>query len=311
MEYKDYYKTLGVDKNASQDDIKRVYRKLAKKYHPDTNPNNKKAEEKFKAINEAYEVLGNAEKRKKYDQFGQGFGFEHGSEFDPSQFGFGGNTNYHYYSTGKNSDFSDFFNMVFGSEDFNISDLFGHARGRRSGPHSYSFKKEGIDVESEIEITLLEGYHGVDKRVSFQIEGESKNISIKIPAGILPGKKIKIAGQGKNNGDLYLKVKFKENEKFLLNGLDILTTLDLSPWDAVIGSEAIVETLTGKVKVKIPSGIQSDAKIRIPKKGYKDMKGRQGDFYIRVRIMNPPVLTEEEKELYLKLKRVSKFNPRG
>ncbi|MCT4620639.1 MAG: J domain-containing protein [Marinisporobacter sp.] len=309
MQYKDYYEALGVKKDAAQDEIKRAYRKLAKKYHPDTNPNNKAAEEKFKSINEAYEVLGDEGKRKKYDQFGSGFGFQSGADFDPSQYGFGGFRTH----TSANGDYSDFFNMIFGNGGMDMGDLFGGGFSKRGGcgGGGCSSRKMGQDVESEIHITIEEGYHGAQKKISLRKGNDTKAISVKIPAGILEGKKIKLSKQGKNGGDLYLKVKFKEEDGFTLEGIHLNKTIDLTPWEAALGTEVIIKTLTGKIKVKIPAGIQTDGKVKIGKKGYKDMKGNVGELYIRVRIMNPPTLTEEEKELYERLKEISKFNLRG
>ncbi|QZY54128.1 DnaJ C-terminal domain-containing protein [Crassaminicella profunda] len=306
MEYKDYYDILGVDKNASQDEMKRAYRKLAKKYHPDANPNNKSAEEKFKSINEAYEVLGDEEKRKKYDQFGSGYDFQNGADFDPSQYGFGG---FGTHRSG-NGDYSDFFDMIFGNSGFNMGDQFG-GFSKRGGCGGCSSRKMGQDVESEIHITLEEGYEGIQKKLSSRKGNDTKTISVKIPAGILQDKKIKIAKHGRDGGDLYLKVKFKSHKDFTLDGVNLNTTIDLTPWEAALGTEVIVKTLTGKIKVKIPAGIQTDGKIKIGKKGYKDMKGNIGDLYIRVRIINPSVFKEEERELYERLKEISNFNPRA
>ncbi|PAB59250.1 DnaJ C-terminal domain-containing protein [Anaeromicrobium sediminis] len=306
MEYKDYYKILGVDKGSSQSDIKSAYRKLAKKYHPDANPDNKKAEEKFKSINEAYEVLGDEEKRKKYDQFGSGYNFQNGMNFDPSQFGFGG---FGHSGGGANGDFSDFFNMVFGNDGFDLGSMFGRG-GTRRGP------AKGQDIEAEISVSIKEAYEGAKKTINLKTQQGNKSLSIKIPKGILPGKKIKLKGQGHGgmggpNGDLYLKINFEKNSSLELDGLNIYTRVDLTPWEAALGCETIVETLDGKIKVKIPPSIQPDGKIKIPKKGYKDRTGNAGDLYIKTRIVNPKNLTEEEKNLYEKLKDISKFNPRS
>lgn len=307
MEYKDYYKILGVDKNADQKEIKKAYRKLAKKYHPDLNSGNKSAQEKFKDVNEAYEVLGDEQKRKKYDMFGSSGNFANGQNFDPSQFGFDnfGNGRTYTYTTNSGG-FSDFFNMFFGGEDFGISDLFGGGRRRQN---FYNEPKQNI--ESEISISLREAYKGTKKRVSFRIGNDTKTISVNIPKGILPGKKIKINGNKiGTNGDLYLKVNILEDAKFKLDGLDLTTRIKILPWEAVFGTEVLVETLSGKIKVKIPSGIESGKKIRIPRSGYSDMKGNTGDLYIEIAIVNPPHLTEEQKELYKKLRDISNYNPR-
>lgn len=312
MKYKDYYEVLGVSKSSTNADIKKAYKKLAKKYHPDLNPNNKAAEEKFKEINEAYEVLGDEEKRKKYDTFGQSYNFQNGSEFDPSQFGFG-NGSYQYYSTGDASDFSDFFNMFFGGRDgFSTSnfDLGGMFSNRRSK------SVRGEDIEAELEISLQEAFEGASKTVSINLSGELKTISVKIPAGILPGKKIKIREQGGKgvrggkNGDLLLKIKIRDDKELTLEGLDIIRDVKLLPWEAALGSEIVVKSLKDKVKIKIPAGIQTDEKIKLKGLGYKDMNGNKGDMFVRIKIVNPSNLTEKEKELYKSLMEISTFNPR-
>ncbi len=328
MEYKDYYKILGVDKNASQNDIKKAYRKLAKKYHPDTNPGDKKSEERFKELNEAYEVLGDTEKRKKYDSFGQGYNFQHGYNFDPSQFGFGKNVKYEYH-TSTNNDFRDFFNMFFGSRgfDFDLGNIFddmasgktsssgmgSRGMGRNTG-YTTQYPMDGNDVEANINITLQEGFKGVEKRIKVNIGGNEKTIAFRIPAGIKPGEKIKLSGQGNpgvnggKNGDLYLNVNIQPDRNFEINGLDLVSTIDLYPWDAALGTETYFETIDGKIFVNIPKGIQSDNKIRVNGKGYRDKKGSRGDLLLRVRIVNPIRLTNTEKELYKKLREINKKN---
>ncbi|TCO76871.1 DnaJ C-terminal domain-containing protein [Marinisporobacter balticus] len=301
MKYKDYYEILGVNKSENQSEIKKAYRKLAKKYHPDANPNNKDAEEKFKSINEAYEVLGDEKKRKKYDQFGSRADFSNGADFDPSQFGFGGGG----YRTSGNGDYSDFFNSIFGNGGFDMGDLFGGGFGKKqSGCGGCGSTQRGQDVETEIHITIEEGFEGIQKKVSLKTANDMKKISVKIPSGIEEGKKIKLSGQGKMGGDLYLKVKFKPHDIFIIEDIHLNQNIDLMPWEAAFGTEKIIQTLTGKIKVKIPAGIQTDGKIKIAKKGYKDMKGNVGDLYIRMRIMNPTVLSSAEMDLYKKLMEV-------
>ncbi len=295
MEYKDYYKILGVSKNASKEEIKRAYRRLAKKYHPDLNPGDKEAQEKFKDINEAYEVLSDDNKRRQYDAFGSTYNFTHGQHFDPSQFGFenfGNGFQYTYTTTG-GEDFSDFFKMFFGGRDFNFKDIFGSNRKERARQ----------TYETEIYITMEEGYKGTTKKISLNIGNENKKLSVKLPKGILPGKKIKIKGEKAGiNGDVYLKVNFIEEENRKLEGLDIYVKKDIYPWEAVFGTKIVVETMAGKLKVSIPENMVGGKKIRIPGKGYRDMKGNTGDLYIIANIVNPPNLTEEQRKLYQKLK---------
>ena len=309
MEYKDYYKILEVDKSASQEEIKKSYRKLAKKYHPDLHPDDKNSQEKFKEINEAYEVLGDEKKKKQYDTFGSSYNFSGGQNFDPSQYGFGNAHTYTYTTSGDGRGFSDFFNMFFGgggssgSSGFNISDLFGGGGARhKRNPQSY---------ESELSITLEEGYNGGTREVSLNLGGEAKNISVKIPKGILPGKKLRVKGEKWGiSGDVLFKINFIENNRYRLDGLDIISKVDVLPWEAALGTKMIVDTLEGRIKVTIPKGIEAGKKIRIPKKGYRDMKNQVGDLYIEINIVNPPTLTEEEEELYKKLKEISEYNPR-
>lgn len=312
MEYKDYYKILGVDRNASQEEIKKAYRKLAKKYHPDSNPGDKNAEEKFKEINEAYEVLGDEEKRKKYDALGSNFSNFGNFDFDPFKYEFGKNTKYTYRTTTGNG-FSDFFNFFFGENGFDLNDILNDL-GKNIGFSKTGFSSnihypiKGDDVETEIEITPEEGYRGVEKRIKINIGGQERKISFKIPAGIKENEKIKIAGQGKpgsnggNNGDLYLKVKFSEKSRFKVDGMDLISTVDIYPWDAALGTEISFETIDKKIMVKIPAGIRSDSKIRIPGCGYRSSSGTKGDLYLKIRINNPLYITEQQRELFRRLK---------
>jgi curved DNA-binding protein len=324
MEYKDYYKILGVEKTASQDDIKKQYRKLAKKYHPDMNPNNKRAEDRFKEVSEAYEVLGDADKRKKYDTFGSQANFANGANFDPSQYGWnGGNVRYEYAGNG---DHSDFFNMFF-SDAFDLGSIFGQGRtgarttrvyeGRNfddlfSQANARPRARDGQNVEAEIEITPEEGAAGVEKRISLQTQTGTKNINFKVPKGVGNGETIRLKGQGYAGagggraGDLHMRVRIKPSARFTLQGSDLVTGVDVYPWDAALSGKVSVETLDGRIMVKIPEGIQTDSKIRVAGKGYPSRSGKQGDLFIRVRIVNPRHLTAEQKGLYEKLKKSMK-----
>ncbi|MDQ2087815.1 DnaJ C-terminal domain-containing protein [Herbivorax sp. ANBcel31] len=308
MEYKDYYNVLGVDKNATQDEIKKAYRKLAKKYHPDINKDNKEAEKKFKEANEAYEVLGDEEKRKKYDTFGNQHDFQNGYDFDPSQYGFGNNVKYEY-RTGNADEYSDFFNMFFGGDGgFDFSSFFG---GESTGRRSRSYSHKGEDVEAQIEITVEEGYEGVEKLISLRGRRAEKKLNFKVPKGVKDGEKIRLKGQGEKginggkNGDLILVVKIKPEGRYTLEGNNITTTLDVFPWTAALGGEMPVNTLDGRIKIKIPEGIQTDSKIRIGKKGYIDKNGKRGDLYIKVRIVNPKRITSEMKKLFEEFNKIT------
>ena len=303
MEYKDYYKILGVDKKASADEIKKAYRKLAKKYHPDLNKNNESAQDKFKEINEAYEVLGDDQKRRQYDSFGQAGNFRGGQTFDPSQYGFGGNGSYTY-TSGDGGGFSDFFNTIFngggqsGGFNVNVEDIFG---GRRAQP------KRRQKHESEIRLDIEEGYNGTNKNMTFRIGNETKTIDVKVPKGIEEGKKIKINGPNFGiDADIYLKVVFNKKDNMTIDGLNITKDIDVYPWEAVLGGSKLVKTLDGKkIKVNIPKNIKSGKKIRIPNQGYRNMKGRKGDLYIRMNINNPRELSEEQMNLYRELNKLS------
>ncbi len=305
MEFKDYYDTLGVKKNASEDEIKKQYRKLAKKYHPDLHPDDDQAQDKFKEVNEAYEVLGDKEKRKQYDTFGSSANFSNGQNFDPSQYGFGGES---YTYTSEGGDFSDFFNMFFGggassrsssrsAGGFDIGDLFGGGRGARREPQRQSY-------ESELTITIDEAYHGANKKMTFSIGGENKPIDIKIPAGIVPGKKLRVKGEKWGvSGDILFKINIEVGRKSL-DGLNVTKKLDLFPDEAALGGKKVVETFDGRIKINIPKGISSGKKIRIPKKGFKDMKKNIGDLYIEINIVIPEELSEKEVELYEEMKKL-------
>lgn len=297
MKYKDYYKILEVDESASQDEIKKSYRKLAKKYHPDLNPDNEEYEEKFKEANEAYEVLSDEEKRKKYDSFESNYDFSGGQNFDPSQYGFDGSgQSYTYTSSSDAGEFSDFFNMFFGD---------GGQFSRRTPQASRQ------SYDSEISISLEEAYKGTTKEMTLNFGGERKNIKIRVPKGILPGKKLRVKGDKWGiPGEILFKIKLIEDNKNVLDGLNIIKTLDILPYEAALGNKVVVETFEDKIRITIPKGIDSGKKIKIPKKGYRDMKGKQGDLYIQINIVNPPTISKEEEELYKKLKEVSNYNPR-
>lgn len=300
MEYKDYYKILGVDKNASEQEIKNKFRKLAKKYHPDLNPDNKEAEKKFKEVNEAYEVLSDPEKKKQYDTFGSSYDFSNGQNFDPSQYGFDFGNGSYTYTTG--GDFSDFFNMFFGGNPgrssssrgfgINFDDILG--KNRKS--------KKKANYESEIEVTLKDAYKGVKKDVRLSLGGQIKNISVNVPAGIKPSQKVRVKGDKYGlDGDILFKVNILTGTDTTLDGLDIVRKLEVYPWQAALGEKVEVETFKGKIRLSLPKNVSSGKKIKLRGNGYKDMKGNSGDLYLEVSIVNPDY-SKEGLELFEKLK---------
>lgn len=343
VEYKDYYRILAVGRQAPAEEIKKAYRKLALKYHPDKNPGNKKMEEKFKEINEAYEVLGDAEKRQRYDLLGANW--RQGQSFDPHDFAnmfsggsrggrvhtSPGGTTFQFESTrGSGGGFSDFFEALFGGlggggGNFNearrgpesgIEDIFAetHRRGGQTG----GFGAEP-NVDASITISLEDAYHGATRRVAFQ-RGEPggvvtrQNYDVKIPAGIQEGQKIRLRGQGSlvggHVGDILITVHIAPHERFQLEGSDLTTELPLTPWEAALGGKVSVETMDGPVEVSIPAGIRAGQRLRVRGRGIPKKGGEKGDLFLKITVQVPPRLNDQERELFEKLAKVSHFNPR-
>jgi len=305
LKYKDYYEVLGVDKSTSQEEIKKAYRKLAMKNHPDTNPDNKKAEEKFKDINEAYEVLGDKDKREKYDNFGSQSQFQGGNDFDPSRYGFGQNSSQGY-SSG-DGDYSDFFNAFFGGgRDFDVENMFNSSGGGRSRNYGVN----GNDAELDVKITIEEGYKGVKKDISIRIDNESKTMNYKIPKGIREGEKIRLKEQGHKgqgsgrNGDLYLKFEFIKDHNMVLEGNDLHVVAELLPWEAALGTQKSIKTVDGTISVKVPKEIQAGKRIRLKNQGYVDKTSNRGDLFVTIKIVNPTIISEEMKEIFIKMSEV-------
>ncbi len=309
MQYKDYYKTLGVKKDASEAEIKKAYRTLVKKYHPDKNQGDKIAEDKFKEVSEAYEVLGDAEKRKKYDTFGNQTNFSGGYDFDPSKYGFSSdNVRYEYHNGGDAR--SDFFNTFFSDDNFDLGDIFRAFRGGGNNNEysSYSKPHKGDDIEAIIEITPEEGHKGASKKVSLRTDTGIKNFNFTIPKGVKEGEKIRLKNQGNAGagggakGDLYMKVKFASSDNFTKRGKNIHTKLNIFPWDAALGTKADVKTLDGKIKVTIPAKTQTGKKIRVSGKGYRERNSNAGDMIIEITIVNPVTVTPKMRKLFEKMR---------
>ncbi len=306
MEYKDYYKTLGVSKTAGQDEIKKAYRKLAVKFHPDKNPGNKQAEERFKEIGEAYEVLKDPEKRKKYDQLGSnwkqyeqaGAGGWDGGPF--SSRGGGGRT-FHY--EGDPGDlfgetgggFSDFFNAFFGNMGGSSQQFGGRSAGYR-----------GQDLQAEMEITLEEAYHGTSRILN--VNGQKLRITTK--PGAYDGQDLRIRGKGGpgmnggSSGDIYIRIRVLPHNRFSREGNDLNVSEDVDLYTAILGGNIEVVTLSGRVNVPVAKGTQNGSRLRLKGKGMPvyGKPGTYGDLYVRLNIIIPKTLSREETELFRKLK---------
>jgi DnaJ-class molecular chaperone len=290
MDYKDYYAVLGVEKSASDKEIKQAYRRLARKYHPDVNPGNKESEEKFKEVSEAYEVLGDKEKREKYDAFGRYA--QQGNYGGPGGFGY------------SSEDFGGFnFDLGSGLGDFDFFEmLFGPHGAQKTQGRS---QQRGRDVEVQIEVTLEEAYEGVTKTFTLSPqEGEPPSrLEVKIPAGVGDGSRIRLAGKGGagrngQRGNLYLIVKMVPTSTFERKGDDLYREVAVPFTTAAIGGEIQVPTLKGKLSMKIPAGVQSGQTFRLSGQGMPKLnKQGKGDLYARMKITIPKNLTPRQREL--------------
>ncbi len=299
MIFKDYYKILGLENTkVNNEEIKIAFREQAKKYHPDVNGGNSSTEERFKDINEAYRVLSNSSTKRKYDRkWNSIVGRKQSSK------------TYEESKRDKDSLFSDFFNMFFGEPTNNTSEETHKTK-----------KKEpvkGENVETEINVEIEDAYFGTEKKISLRtVSGKMKTFSVKIPSGIRDGEKIRLLGQGKQgknggkNGDMFIRINVKPSNRFKLEGYDILTDLYLTPWEAALGKRVNIDSIDDTISLYVPPGIQSGEKVRIPQKGYKDGLGSRGDLVAEIKTVVPKKLTEDERELFEKLKNISDFNPR-
>jgi curved DNA-binding protein len=300
MDFIDYYSVLGIDKSASEADIKKAYRKMARKYHPDINPNNKEAEKKFKEVNEANEVLSKPENRKKYDKYGKDWKhaeqFEQAERQQQSHRGTGNRNQGAYQQTYQgndfnDADFSDFFSSMFG--------------GGRAGGSRQQAKFRGQDFNAELELDLKDVYE-THKR-TLTVNG--KNIRLTIPAGVADGQVIKISGYGApganggENGDLHITFSIKNNTAFKRDGDNLLANADLDIYTAILGGEILVDTFNGKVKLKVAPETENGTKVKLKGKGFPVYKkeGTFGDLIITYRLSLPKNLTAEEKQLFEKL----------
>ena len=324
MEYQDYYKILGVSKNASQEEIQRAYRKLARKYHPDVNKD-KGAEELFKKINEANEVLKDPDKRKRYDAYGKDWqnGAQQQSRWQnrnnsqgngpggfSRSFRFGGDGSFK-----EAGEFSDFFNS-----------LFGHGfSGRQRDGNFYASDMPGQSQEAQLTISLTDVYRGVSKAISLQTyEADStgqarpatRTLQVKIPKGITDGTIIRLGGQGQKGagggapGDLLLRINIAPDPRFTVEGYDLYTTLAISPWEAVLGAKIPIQTVDGSVTLNVPKRSQNGNKLRLRGKGIPRRNGTAGDIIVELEVKLPESLSHDEEKLFKELAGQSKFNPR-
>ena len=344
LEYKDYYKVLGVARTATQDEIHKAFRKLARQHHPDVAKNKKEAEEKFKEINEAHEVLSDPEKRRKYDALGANW--KQGAEFrpPPGWDGFGGRAERPGASGPRRAETFEFGGTGF--SDF-FEQLFGRARGGGGGMGGFEFEgaetsARGRDIDGDIMVTLEESLRGSVRSVSLRRPipcercggtGESKRRAcpdcegagqvlstethqVKIPAGVLPGQRLRVPGKGETGagggapGDLYLTIRLAGHPDFQVEGQHLFCDVDLAPWEAVLGASVSVPTLEGAVSIRIPPGTQAGQRLRVRGRGL-GKEGSRGDLFVVARIAVPARPTEREQALWEQLARESSFNPRG
>ena len=298
VEYKDYYEVLGVPRDASQDEIRRAYRKLAREYHPDVNRESD-AEERFKEVGEAYEVLSDPDKRERYDRLGAQWQAREGAagsanfeDFFDRQ-GFGGDVRVEFGDGG----FSEFFERLFGDG----------AAPRASGP------LRGLDHEAVLELSLEDALAGSRRRLALE---DGRNVEVNIPAGVREGQRIRLAGQGAAgrdggpSGDLYLLVRLKPHSTFRRRGDDLDLDLPIAPWEAALGATVPVPTLTGTAQVRVPAGSPSGRRLRLRGRGLPKQGGGHGDLHAIVKITVPKHLSEQEQDLFEKLAEVSEFDPR-
>ena len=304
MDYIDYYKTLGITKSATEAEIKKAYRKLARKYHPDLNPNDKDAEKKFKEINEANEVLSNPENRKKYDKYGKDW--KHADEFEKA--GYDPNQQQHSRQQQSNQSYSDFGGGDFSGSDF--SDFFNSMYGSAGRSSRSQAKYRGQDFNAELQLDLASAY--TTHKQSLAVNG--KNIRITIPAGVENGQIIKIPGHGGlganggPNGDLYITFIIENNSEFKREGNNLYADVDLDLYTAILGGEIYVNTFDGKVKIKVSPETQPGTKVKLKGKGFPIYKkdNQFGDLYITYKLKIPTKLSEKEKELFEELAKIRK-----
>lgn len=316
--FKDYYTTLGVAKDADAAAIKKAFRKLAREHHPDVAKDKTGAEAKFKEINEAYEVLSDPEKRKKYDLLGEDW--EHGGraqgpspEWQQGWSGAGQGGDFHFEGTG----FSDFFEQYFSG-----GSRYGSPHGRAGGAATGFGAMRGNDIEGDILVTLEEAMEGAVRPISLRTvdhqtgKAATHSFQVRIPAGVTDGQRIRVPGQGEAGhgggpaGDLYLRVRHAAHPDFTSQGADVFHDLDIAPWEAVLGAEVTVPSLDGSIKLRVPAGAENEQQLRVRGRGLPRKQGGRGDFHVVLHITMPTTVSAEERALWEKLRDTSTFRPR-
>ncbi|MGC4016989.1 MAG: J domain-containing protein [Luteolibacter sp.] len=314
VKFQDYYETLGVARDAPPEEIKKAFRKLARIHHPDVAKDKTGAEEKFKEINEAYEVLGDPEKRKRYDELGANWNQPSGPP--PPEGGFGGwswepdenGASFEFGGTG----FSDFFERYFSGAQG------GFGRNAQSSRARGAHAQRGHDIEADILVSLEDALHGTQRSVTLRRpDGTADTFDIRIPAGLREGQRIRLAGKGGPGsggaaaGDVYLGIRFARHPEFQVDGADLHYDLDLAPWEAVLGVEVKIPTLDDPAKLRVPPNTEAGTRLRLKGRGMTDKNKQRGDLYAIVHIQIPEQSQPEEQELWKKLASISTFNPRN
>jgi curved DNA-binding protein len=316
--FRDYYEILGVTKEASSEEIKKAFRRLARQYHPDVNPDNKEAEEKFKAINEANEILSDSAKRSQYDQFSRFWnqrGFSSGkSTKDKSSSNANGRAS-NDVNPGDYPDFTTFINQVIGVKNPNTTS--NRTNGTKTDPfRSPQSKVEYTvpprtarrDIEARLTLPLEKAYKGGFERIRLE---DGRSLEVNMPSGMVTGQSIRLRNQGIGGGDLYLKITVDPHPLFKIEGSNVLCQIPVTPTEAVLGGQVEAPTLDGLVKMNIPPGVRSGQRLRLAQKGYPTEDGKRGDQLVEIQIVTPKNLTQQERELYEKLRQIETFKPRA
>ena len=322
VEFKDYYKVLGVSAKATDDEIKKAFRTLARKYHPDVAKDKKSAEEKFKEVNEANEVLSNPESRGKYDELGADWKTGAQSRPPPGQYashaGRGGADEFQFEGTG----FSDFFEQFFGGRAGRTRGASAFSSQESTGNNGESAEQRGQDIQGDILITLDEVLHGATRAISVRRANartrreEAESYQVRVPVGVQAGQSIRVRGKGGEglgggpSGDIYLRVRYAQHPDWQTRGADLIGQLELAPWEAVLGTTVSVKTLEGSISLKVLAGTQQGVQLRVRGKGLPIGAAKRGDLYVTVSIELPLQIGKEEERLWKELATASNFSPR-